>query len=61
MKYMLRSVDEDKINSVDNLFLNECAKEDEFKAISDDLSFIDNFTDEVSTQNDTDDETEEYA
>ena len=57
----LTSIDESKVNSVDKLFLNECAKEDEFKAIGDDLSFIDNFTNEVSTDDDHDDESEDYA
>lgn len=61
MKLKLSSVDEEKVSTVDMLFMNECAKEDEFKAIGDDLSFIDNFTDEVSTEDDHDDVSEEYA
>jgi len=61
MKYKLVSVDEEKVLTPDMLFMNECAKEDEFKAIGDDLSFIDNFTDEVSTEDDHDDVTEDYA
>lgn len=61
MRYKLVSVDEEKVLTPDMLFMNECAKEDEFKAIGDDLSFIDNFTDEVSTEDDHDDVTEDYA
>lgn len=61
MKYKLVSVDEEKVLTPDMLFMNECAKEDEFKAIGDDLSFIDNFTDEVSTEDNHDDVTEDYA
>ena len=61
MKYKLVSVDEEKVLTPDMLFMNECAKEDEFKAIGDDLSFIDNFTDEVSTEDNHDDVSEDYA
>ena len=61
MKYKLVSIDEEKVLTPDMLFMNECAKEDEFKAIGDDLSFIDNFTDEVSTEDNHDDVTEDYA
>ena len=60
MKIMLKSIDDDKVVTTDMLFMNECAKEDEFKAIADDMSFIDNFTDEISTQDDDDTITEEY-
>lgn len=61
MKYKLVSIDEEKVLTPDMLFMNECAKEDEFKAIGDDLSFIDNFTDEVSTEDNHDDVSEDYA